>query len=56
VPSDLADLAGWRRERMPTLPETACFELPPDWVREVMSPSTAQMDRIDKLAIYAAHA
>jgi Uma2 family endonuclease len=47
------DLAGWRRERMPTLPETAYFELPPDWVCEVLSPSTAQMDRADKLPIYA---
>ncbi|MGH8553908.1 MAG: Uma2 family endonuclease, partial [Methylococcales bacterium] len=49
------DLAGWRRERMPALPETAFFELAPDWVCEVLSPSTAQMDRVDKLGIYAAH-
>ena len=26
------DLAGWRRERMPRLPETAYFPLAPDWV------------------------
>ncbi len=50
------DLAGWRRERMPTLPETAFFPLAPDWVCEVLSPATAQMDRVDKLRIYAAHA
>jgi Uma2 family endonuclease len=49
------DLAGWRRERMPGLPETAFFEMPPDWVCEVLSPSTARMDRVDKLPIYAAH-
>ncbi|MBS1213980.1 MAG: hypothetical protein H6R26_2597 [Proteobacteria bacterium] len=49
------DLAGWRRARMPTLPETAYFELAPDWVCEVLSPSTAQMDRVDKLPIYASH-
>ncbi len=49
------DLAGWRRERMPTLPDTAYFELPPDWVCEVLSPSTARLDRVDKLGIYAAH-
>ncbi len=36
------DLAGWRRERMPELPETAWFELAPAWVCEVLSPSTAQ--------------
>ncbi|MGH8524967.1 MAG: Uma2 family endonuclease, partial [Gammaproteobacteria bacterium] len=49
------DLAGWRRERMPALPETAYFEISPDWVCEVLSPSTAQMDRVDKLGIYATH-
>jgi Uma2 family endonuclease len=44
------DLAGWRRERMPRLPiETAAFELPPDWVCEVLSPRTAATDRADKL-------
>jgi Uma2 family endonuclease len=47
------DLAGWRRERMPALPETAWFELPPDWVCEVLSPSTARIDRIKKMRIYA---
>lgn len=47
------DLAGWRRERMPKLPDTAYFETPPDWVAEVLSPSTARVDRTDKLAVYA---
>lgn len=47
------DLAGWRRERMPKLPDTAYFETAPDWVAEVLSPSTARIDRTDKLAIYA---
>jgi Uma2 family endonuclease len=47
------DLAGWRRERMPKLPETAYFETPPDWVCEVLSPSTSRIDRTDKLAVYA---
>lgn len=48
------DLAGWRRERMPTLPETAWFELAPDWACEILSPSTAGVDRAEKLPIYAA--
>jgi len=48
------DIAGWRRERLPKLPETAFIETPPDWVCEVLSPSTQQFDRTDKLAIYAA--
>lgn len=46
------DLAGWRRERMPVLPDAATFTLAPDWVCEVLSPSTARIDRILKLPIY----
>ncbi len=49
------DLAGARRERMPALPETAYFELSPDWVCEVLSPASARIDRVDKLGIYAMH-
>jgi Uma2 family endonuclease len=48
------DLAGWRRERMPQLPETAQFELAPDWVCQLLSPATARADRI--LPSYAAAA
>jgi len=47
------DLAGWRRARMPRLPDTAFFPLAPDWICEVLSPSTALLDRAKKLAIYA---
>ncbi|MFH2010708.1 MAG: Uma2 family endonuclease [bacterium] len=46
------DLAGWRRERLPRMPETAYFELVPDWVCEVISPSTERLDRGEKLEIY----
>jgi Uma2 family endonuclease len=49
------DLAGWRRERMPRLPDTAYFALAPDWVCEVLSPSTVRLDRTKKLRIYAEH-
>jgi Uma2 family endonuclease len=49
------DLAGWRRERMPQLPTTAWFELAPDWVCEVLSPSTAVIDRTQKQRLYAVH-
>lgn len=48
------DLVGWRRERLPTMLETAYFTLPPDWVWEVLSPGTARTDRADKMPIYAA--
>jgi Uma2 family endonuclease len=47
------DVAGWRRERMPRLPSVAAFELPPDWVCEVLSPRTARHDRRQKMRIYA---
>lgn len=46
------DLAGWRRSRLPTIPETAFFTLAPDWVCEVLSPGTARLDRQKKLAVY----
>ena len=52
----VSDLAGWQRERMPALPEKAYFDLAPNWVCEVLSPATAQMDRVDKLPFYAAQA
>lgn len=48
------DLAGWRRERLPSLPDTAWLELAPDWACEVLSPSTASKDRILKMPIYRA--
>ncbi len=49
------DLAGWRRSRMPKLPQIAWFELAPDWVCEILSPGTARTDRSEKLPIYANH-
>jgi Uma2 family endonuclease len=47
------DIAGWRRERMPAVPVVAYFTLAPDWVCEVLSPSTEPIDRGKKLGIYA---
>ncbi len=47
------DLAGWRRERLPAVPDAAFIELAPDWACEVLSPSTALVDRQRKLPIYA---
>jgi Uma2 family endonuclease len=48
------DLAGWRRERMPALPDAAWFELAPDWVCEVLSPGTRRLDLTAKRDAYAA--
>ncbi|MCC7381573.1 MAG: Uma2 family endonuclease [Deltaproteobacteria bacterium] len=50
------DLAGWRRERMPETPGTPAISLAPDWICEVLSPSTAKIDRVKKLPIYAREA
>ena len=47
------DLAGWRRERMPECPTGAYSTLAPDWVCEVLSPSTRKFDLNDKRAVYA---
>lgn len=47
------DLAGWRRERMPRIPDAANLTLAPDWVLEVLSPSTARLDRAKKMPVYA---
>jgi Uma2 family endonuclease len=47
------DLAGWRRTRLPELPDAAAIEIAPDWVCEVLSPSTERFDRIRKMRVYA---
>jgi Uma2 family endonuclease len=47
------DVAGWQRERFAQLPETAWIEITPDWICEVLSPSTERYDRGDKRTIYA---
>jgi Uma2 family endonuclease len=47
------DLAGWRQERLPELPDAPFFELAPDWVCEVLSSSTARYDRDVKLPVFA---
>ncbi len=47
------DLAGWRHTTMPDYPDTAHFEIGPDWVCEVLSPSTRRLDQSEKRAFYA---
>ena len=48
------DLAGWRRERMATVPDAAWTEIVPDWACEILSPSTRRLDLTEKRDIYAA--
>lgn len=47
------DLAGWRRERMPVIPDAPAIEQAPDWACEVLSPSTEAVDRVKKTRLYA---
>ena len=49
------DIAAWRLERMPRIPTTVGITTPPDWLCEVLSPSTAKYDRGDKFRIYATY-
>jgi Uma2 family endonuclease len=46
------DIAGWRRARLRELPTTAHFELAPDWICEVLSKSTEDFDRSEKMPVY----
>ncbi|MBI4954128.1 MAG: Uma2 family endonuclease [Myxococcales bacterium] len=46
------DLAGWRREHLPELPDAAFLTLAPDWACEVLSPATRALDLTDKRDIY----
>jgi Uma2 family endonuclease len=51
------DLAGWRRERFPHdvdhLVDPAFLTVAPDWICEVISPSTERLDRARKAGVYA---
>ncbi len=46
------DLAGWKKERFPTTEETNWISVVPDWVCEVLSPSTLRVDKIKKMPLY----
>ncbi len=48
------DLAGWQRERLHAVPKRwADLTVTPDWVCEIVSPSTARLDRTEKMRVYA---
>ena len=48
------DLAGWRVERYEE-PDHNPITLVPDWICEVLSPTTARSDRAEKMPLYAEH-
>lgn len=49
------DVAGWRRERMPSLRVPRPVTVVPDWICEVVSPANPAHDRVRKRRIYSAH-
>lgn len=48
------DFAGWRTERFPKERNVPFLSVTPDWICEVLSPSTLRHDRVVKMPIYAA--
>ena len=49
------DLAGWRRERFPIEEDHNWISAAPDWVCEILSPSTFRNGKVKKMPIYARH-
>jgi Uma2 family endonuclease len=47
------DLAAWRCARMPSVPSVPAITLAPDWLSEIISPSSVRHDRIAKMRCYA---
>lgn len=47
------DLAGWRRERMSTLPGDEAIKVVPDWACEILSPTTRRHNLLTKKPFYA---
>ena len=46
------DLCGFRRDRLPHKPSGRPIDVIPDWVCEILSPSNANVDRVEKLQSY----
>lgn len=53
TPEIAPDVAGWRRDRLPVLPDDAPIVVVPDWVCEILSPSTRRHDLLVKKPYYA---
>ncbi|MBS2021679.1 MAG: Uma2 family endonuclease [Deltaproteobacteria bacterium] len=47
------DLAGWRSSRLSDVGDLTYFTMVPNWICEILSPSTQRFDRVQKLAIYS---
>ena len=47
------DICGWRKDLFPHPPiEESYYNFAPNWVCEILSPSTFRVDRVQKLSIY----
>jgi Uma2 family endonuclease len=53
TPEIAPDVAGWKRERMPVVPADSPITIAPDWVCEILSPSTRRHDLLVKKPYYA---
>jgi Uma2 family endonuclease len=53
TPEISPDIAGWKRERLPELPEDTGITVVPDWVCEILSPSTRRHNLLIKKPYYA---
>lgn len=49
------DAAGWKAPRFTETDDGPWYEVPPDRICEILSPSTAHCDRADKMRIYATY-
>jgi Uma2 family endonuclease len=49
------DLAGWRRERVPEIPEERPVTIVPDWACEILSASNASNDTVVKMRVLHRH-
>jgi Uma2 family endonuclease len=46
------DVAGWRRESLPKLPDEVPITQRPEWICEILSPSNPQNDLVKKMRVY----
>ena len=49
------DIVGWRRDRVPERPTGRPVRIRPDWACELLSPSNAKRDMIDKFKVLHAN-
>jgi Uma2 family endonuclease len=52
-PEFSSDVAGWRRQRLPELPQDGPIQTVPDWLCEIHSPNTRGYDLLKKRPFYA---